>query len=524
MKRDGDGALLLLVAIAGSGTMVVELAAVRLLAPWFGASSAVWTNVIGVVLLALSLGYLLGARWSNSERPLQRLGAVLITAGLFTAWLPFLAPLLARVFLPEGTTLDRAALQIQWGSLACSLTLFLPPALALGAVGPLAVEVDQRRRESHAGNAGGRVLAASTLGSLAGTFGTTHLLVPALGLRLSFLLAACILGGLGLLVLWSAGPRPRTAGGTGLILLLASMLAPPVEAAPRSDVRLLAERQSPYQSVRIVERDTAEGPWRELQVNEGFDSFQSVWKPEAGFLGKSYYYDCFALPAWLDERDTGDWNTCVVGLGTGTAWRVLEAELPGDMVLKGVGIELDPAVVELGREWMNLPPAGTEGRLVLAGWDGRAGLRFAGGGFDQVILDAYANQVEIPAHLSSLEFFREAHSALRADGWLSVNVGAFGFDDPVLLAIARTVCAAFEAPVALVRVPFSRNVALIARKGAPVLPSPIPSDLPQDWSQWLRFDLATRLHSDDSDPLTDDRNDIERLQRESLQGAAEARR
>ena len=78
MKRNGDGALLLLVSIAGAGTMVVELAAVRLLAPWFGASSAVWTNVIGVVLLALSLGYLLGARWSNSERPLQRLARTIM--------------------------------------------------------------------------------------------------------------------------------------------------------------------------------------------------------------------------------------------------------------------------------------------------------------------------------------------------------------------------------------------------------------------------------------------------------------
>ena len=51
-KRERSVGLLVLVALAGAGTMVVELSAVRVLAPWFGTSTAVWTNVIGVVLLA----------------------------------------------------------------------------------------------------------------------------------------------------------------------------------------------------------------------------------------------------------------------------------------------------------------------------------------------------------------------------------------------------------------------------------------------------------------------------------------
>ncbi|MCA8980374.1 MAG: fused MFS/spermidine synthase [Planctomycetes bacterium] len=524
MKRGGDGALLLLVAIAGAGTMVVELAAVRLLAPWYGASSTVWTNVIGVVLLALALGYLLGARWSTTPSPLRRLGAVLIAAGAFTAWLPFLAPLVARSFLPEGTTLDRAAMQIQWGSLACSLALFLPPALALGAVGPLAVEVDQRRRESHAGNAGGRVLAASTLGSLVGTFSTTHLLVPSLGLRASFLLAAFVLGGLGLVVSRVAGGGFRPTGAVALLATLGSVFAQPAGTALAAGTSKLAERQSPYQSVRVVERETDTGSWRELQVNEGFDSFQSVWQPTPGFLGSGYYYDFFVLPAWLDERRSGTWNTCVVGLGAGTAWRVLDTELPGSLQLTGVGFELDPVVVELGREYMDLPAEDSTRLRVFSGWDGRAGVRAAGVGFDQVILDAYANQVEIPAHLASLEFFREARAALRDGGWLSINVGAFGLEDPVLTGLARTVCAAFEQPVCLVRVPFSRNVALIAREGRPALPEDVPGGLPQNWSEWLAFGPATRAFDDRQDPLTDDRNDIERLQRESLQRAEESRR
>lgn len=523
MRR--DGALLVLVALAGAGTMVVELAAVRLLAPWFGASAAVWTNVIGVVLLALAVGYLLGARLSAAADPLRRLGFVLLAASCATAWLPFVAAPAARLFLPDGTTLDGAASQVRWGSLATSILLFLPAALALGAVGPLAVEVDQRRRARHAGDAGGRVLAASTVGSLVGTFGTTHVLVPHLGLRLCFLSAAGVLALLGLATLWRSGAAARATAGAALLTAAATVLVPLAEAGVPDGFRLLAARQSPYQSVRVVERESDGERWRELQVNEGFDSFQSVWRETPGFLGRGYYYDWFVLPAWLDERREGAWRTFVVGLGTGTAWRVMESTLPGALELDAVGVEIDPEVVALGREFLDLAPEGTPGRRVLAGADGRAGLAAAGVGFDQIVLDAYANQVEIPAHLSTVEFFREARAALRPGGWFSANVGAFGTDDPVAVALARTAAAAFERPAWLVRVPFSRNVLLVVRRDADVpVGDEVAAGLPNGWSEWLRFAPALRRFEPGDAPLTDDRNPIDLLQRRSLERAEDARR
>ena len=90
--RAGRVGLMGVVALAGAATMTVELSAVRLLAPWFGASSSVWTNVIGVVLLALALGYALGARLSARPRPARDLGLVLLLGAFLVAWLPALAP------------------------------------------------------------------------------------------------------------------------------------------------------------------------------------------------------------------------------------------------------------------------------------------------------------------------------------------------------------------------------------------------------------------------------------------------
>ena len=52
----------LLVFVVGVGSLGAEIAAARLMAPFFGASTIVWANTIGVVLVSLSVGYWVGGR------------------------------------------------------------------------------------------------------------------------------------------------------------------------------------------------------------------------------------------------------------------------------------------------------------------------------------------------------------------------------------------------------------------------------------------------------------------------------
>src|SRR3954463_9969332 len=58
----------LVAAVGGAASLGAEIAAARLLAPWFGASTIVWANTIATVLVALSGGYWLGGG-AASRRP-----------------------------------------------------------------------------------------------------------------------------------------------------------------------------------------------------------------------------------------------------------------------------------------------------------------------------------------------------------------------------------------------------------------------------------------------------------------------
>ena len=61
-RVSGNRFLYALVFVVGVASLGAEIAAVRLMAPFFGASTIVWANTIGVVLVALSIGYWLGGR------------------------------------------------------------------------------------------------------------------------------------------------------------------------------------------------------------------------------------------------------------------------------------------------------------------------------------------------------------------------------------------------------------------------------------------------------------------------------
>jgi hypothetical protein len=161
--------LYLVAGWSGCFVMAVELLGGRLLAPYFGSSIYVWGAIITIFMLALSLGYLAGGRWSLRHPSLARLGCILLAAAVTT--LP--------VVLAADGLLDSLSARVsdpRLGSLLGAGLLFFVPTVVSGMVSPYAVRLlvaDRERSGDHAG----KLYFVSTFGSAAGTLLTSFYLV-----------------------------------------------------------------------------------------------------------------------------------------------------------------------------------------------------------------------------------------------------------------------------------------------------------------------------------------------------------
>jgi hypothetical protein len=154
---------------SGFFVMGVELLGGRILAPNFGSSIYVWGALIAIFMLALSLGYLAGGRWSQRNPSLQRLALLLGVAALTT--LP--------VLVLAGGPLEDLAIAVpdpRFGSLAAATMLFFIPTFFSGMVSPYCVRllVDN---EQTSGRRAGQLYFVSTFGSAGGTIMTSFYLV-----------------------------------------------------------------------------------------------------------------------------------------------------------------------------------------------------------------------------------------------------------------------------------------------------------------------------------------------------------
>ena len=161
------------VFIASFCTLVIELVAGRILAPFVGVSLYTWTSIIGVVLAGISIGAYLGGLIADRYPRPSTLGWLLFLSGLGALSISPLTNLIGSSEFP--TSLMARILLI-------TSFIFFVPSCLLGMISPVVVKLTLNNLQK-TGNVVGKIYAFSTLGSILGTFATGFFLISWMGTR-----------------------------------------------------------------------------------------------------------------------------------------------------------------------------------------------------------------------------------------------------------------------------------------------------------------------------------------------------
>jgi spermidine synthase len=398
--RPPHGRIQVVAAVVGAASLGAEIAAARLLAPYFGASTIVWANTIATVLVSLSAGYWVGGRLADRDPTLRGLCRLVLGASGLLAVVPFVAGPFLRGAVDALDTIQAGAFV---GSLVGVLVLVAAPVLLLGAVAPYAVRLSVATVEE-AGRVTGRLYAISTLGSLAGVFLAALVLVPFAGTRRTFLVFALSLATVALI-----GLARRAVLAPLAMAALLLVPAGAVKATTGGD-RLLHETETEYGYARVVQ-DLLGDRW--LELNEG-QARHSLLRADHAYLTDDYWDEPLVLP-WATGRAAPPGRIAILGGAAGTMARAYGHFFPRTRIDE---VELDGALTKIGRRYFDLRAPHL--RTVTA--DARPFLRATHQRYDLIVVDAY-RQPYIPFYLATREFFALARARLRPGGAVVVNVG-----------------------------------------------------------------------------------------------------
>jgi spermidine synthase len=488
--------LYVLVFVVGTASLGAEIAAVRLMAPFFGASTIVWANTIGVVLVALSVGYWLGGRLGDSRPELRTLCLVVTAAAVLLAVVPFVA----RPFLDLSVdALDEIEAGAFIGSLLAVLILIAIPVVLLGTVSPWAIRLAVPDVE-HSGRVAGRLYAVSTVGSLLGTLIAALLLIPLLGTQRTFLVFAVAIA-----LIAAAGLGWRFAA---VPVMLAAVIAIPVGTVKATDEgEVIFETESEHQYIRVIDQPDGD---RVLELNEG-QAIHSMYRPGSFLTGDvwdGYLVLPFAALTELPER------IAILGNAAGTTARAYGHYFPETHV---DGVEIDPELEEVGLRYFDM---GSNENLTVHDDDARPWLRRSEGGFDVIMVDAY-RQPYIPFYLATREFFELARDRLAPGGVVIVNAGHPEGNDDLEQVLGRTMAEVFPT---VLRDPIEPTNTLLIASEAPISARRLGAEapeLPGELANLARIE-ASRLgpRLDGGAVYTDDRAPVEWLIDRSILGYA----
>ena len=485
--------LIILVFISGMTSLALEMCASRLLAAYFGTSLFIWANLIGLILVYLTVGYFIGGRLADRYPSEQVLCTITAMAALSISILPFIS----QVILTWSITgLEQVSVSIFFSSLLGTILLFAVPVTLLGLVSPFAIRL-VTKEVGRSGKTSGSLYAISTFGSILGAFLPVLWLIPAFGVRRTLLIFGVILFAASL---W--GLRSRWRPAFSLVLIALVLPLGPLKNIPD----LIYEQESLYNYIQVTQLPNGT---RELILNEG-QAIHSIYYPNPKTVLTGWYWDYFLAAPYFNAGFTPQklHRVAIIGLAAGTIAHQF-TKVYGQVSIDGV--EIDPSIVDVGRKYFAM----NEPNLHVHIQDGRTYLETTQAQYDVVAIDAF-QQPYIPFQLTTREFFSTIRSHLSSTGVVALNTAHTPHDYRLVQAFVNTMSKVFPS-VYVFDVPGTFNTEIMAT----VQPTSITT-LRQNLAQFTPSSImgqvasevsavVTQGHSDGGMVFSDDRAPIEQI-------------
>ena len=423
LSRSDDFFICLIVFLGGMTSIGTELSVSRLIAPFFGDSTFIWANLIGLTMTYLAIGYWLGGRLADRYPRLWLLYSITAMAAVWSALLPYLARPILQFSLDAFADVDIGSF---YGSLLGVLLILAVPITLLGFVSPYAIRL-RMVDVDHSGHTSGNTYALGTIGSIAGSFLPVLVLIPWVGTRRTFLILGGMLFVPSIIGLLRVRAFPQAAFATVLAVAVAGVSIVNAGGAirPAQGGDLVYETESSDNYIQVVQ----DGSTFELSLNEGhathsiYDPTQLLTRGPWDYFMVAPLFNPLTGPAQID-------SALLIGLAGGTVSKQLTAAY-GPIPIDGV--EIDAEIARVGRDYFAM----TEPNLNVIIEDGRYVLKTSNEQYDLIGVDAY-KQPYIPFQLTTREFFEEVSDRLTPDGVAVINVGRTDTDYRLVDVIAST--------------------------------------------------------------------------------------
>ena len=423
----------LVVFIASFCTLVIELVAGRMMAPYVGVSLYTWTSIIGVVLAGISIGAYLGGRMADRYPRSSTLG-----------WLLFLSGLGAFSISPLTNLIGGAQFHtsLMTRILLITTLIFFIPSCLLGMISPVVVKLTLNNLEK-TGNVVGKIYAFSTLGSILGTFATGFYLISWMGTRYILLTMGIILI-LSAFIFGGFFSSKKTFVLFFLFLFLSALLPfvglhvyatthPEEFSFPTSPIESIKKmfsyafkfpleeetyffKESDYYTIKLKKsiRGNNGNPLESLVLDHLVHSYTDLQDPL--YLEYEYIRMYEEIVGWQAKKRES-LKVLFLGGGGYTFPRFIERKYPRAVIQV---VEIDPEITRVVKKYLGVSDPtqirsfNEDGRWFVMNCKEKET-------YDLIFGDAF-NDLSIPYHLTTKEFAMQLRSLLKPDGLLLANV------------------------------------------------------------------------------------------------------